>query len=214
MKNNNLVSYPNYLLEQYKHAKGIDDISFDDLMYLILISGDFDAWLEDMNESKKAYLALLNYMHIEIENGNVAEVNKSGYDSIVKDNGKTRIITPYTYGFEDSKNPKTFEKFEISDNADIFLGKRRLPRKNRFVDRVIFQNPTSLETIKNFDKLHLSGRDVTFGIYGNRLDKGTSLKLKMVEVMKSLLPCDTYNSSYYDDGKYYAFAISSKGLLK
>lgn len=200
------MKYIDHIIEQFIKANGITKYDYNSKEFL----REFCEWVEERQILGKHYTYLLSQMGIDIDNYSTAEVGKTSFDSIGR-NQRTTIITPYIYGFERSnriiESPLIVDSF---GNPIISYDKEKL----EYIDRFITQNPYNNYNIENWDKLHNSGSNIVVGIYGTESDKDIVDKIELINEFKELLNDDYIEEETTIYNTYCKVVVSKRKILE
>ena len=201
-----MYEYINYLIGQYKSARGLNYIDINSLEFKI----DFDKWLKNNQDNGINYASLIFSLGIEFTDYKTAEVNKGELDSVVLPYNTT-IISPY---IKPNNRKDTFDnEFYIIDNKPYYK------HFNDKIFRYMTQNPYSItkkdyKEIFDWKNMHNNSKyEIVFGIYGNLYDEDRKEKIKKLEKLKKELN-DNYIEEYdiFNDSYYYVLASKSKKI--
>ena len=167
---------------------------------------EFIEWLIERKEIIPDYKELLNMMALNYTDENTAEIGKGIHDSIITEDIKTKIITPYPH--------------QITDKNRVIEGDLKLanPKENNILlgdicpnlDTLITQNPYSIANYKEFASMHNDNYyNTIIGVYGKIYDKDRELKKAILEGMKEKLIGDVKLDGSTIGDKY-CYVISAK----
>ena len=197
--------YLKYLKQQFLNAEGskCKGINYK----------EFEEYLLQINKLSRKYITYLSNLGIDINDSDIAEVNKGIIESVVYDKSNISLITPFTDGMNTNIGNEIYRfKFVSKDGIPSFVTKTGIiynmegivPSKHSFIT----QNPYNYGMIEGFSDLSYNGYGVIFGMYGMIYDKDYAAKLKMFEQVKStIIDC---NDEMITEGEdYYLIARSS-----
>lgn len=201
-----------YLIEHYKHAKGIKN---NDVYSKEFIKG-FSHYLEQMNIMGNEFLNYLDFLNLDYKNSNCAEVGKGPHDTLVKP-FDTKFLSLNTGELTDVDK----SRFMIG-NLRIYEGKACLLRGHKLevipksvVGTYFVHNPYSFNSLYGITDIHNNdSANIILGVYGSNYDKDKVKKIERLEIFKENLVGD-YISEYdtFDDAYYYILA-SGKAKIK
>lgn len=205
-----MQKYLEKLMKQFKEATGIDACEN---------SVEFNKWLELRKEMGTMYNFFISNMGVYPKDDECSfEIGKGKYDTAVLDN-HISMITPYSEGLEDHGNWIITGNLKVYDKSPYLLRQYNNwysveEMESRCFDRLMTHNPYDEDSIKNWDKMHNNGNNVTIGFFGNIHDMDRNLKVKKMETLRNNM-CDDYTFDYctYDDNYYCAIA-SNRNIKK
>lgn len=206
-----------FLINQYNEAKGIKYPDITSEQYL----NELYEWIKERNKIKDNYLRLLQSLDININNMNVAETDKTQFDTITK-NLKTTIISLRAKEME-AKNKTIIEgTFAVSRNKPYIatngeycpLTVKKID--SRIIDTFITQNPYTQNNIRNWERLNNNGRNsIVVGLYGDIRDKDMKDKLTQLKILKSKLTTPFIEEhEIMDDSYLYVLATDKRKQRK
>lgn len=186
----NEAQYLDLLLKQFSKAVDISDFTDPDSFF-----NNFQLWLQKMDKISEEYAKLLDNNGIDFMDSNVAEVGKSGYDSVVRQYDTT-IITEVPKTFKNVQEDRIIEgRIEVErDGLYIKNGKKRL--KKDWIDTVMTQNPYDFRkenryqsrTLERLAFLHERELNkIIIGFYGSLKDKDRKEKIAKLKLLKQNL---------------------------
>lgn len=200
-----------YLIEQYKHAKGIKKAD----IYSKSFSIGFNNWLNQKKVIGNEFLDYLKFLDLDYKNSNCAEVGKGEQDTLVKpfDTKILSLNTNEITGVDKNRfitgNLRIFE-----GNAYLFLNHELKVITNNVVDTYLIHNPYSFNSISGIEDIHNNGSaNVILGVYGSTHDNDLEKKINRLNDIKDKL-VGNYISEYETcDGAYY-YILASKNKVK
>lgn len=214
--NEAMLKHSEKVINQYKTANGIKEIKDPtDIQF----TTDLSEWIRTRDKVGGEYINYLKYLlNTSTFNSEYVEIGKGNLDTITK-NTNMSMITPFYLeevltAFTNSKSPIVTGIFKVYDDGYPVIIPHDYNEINKInlncVERYFTQNPYSIDDIKNWDRLHNLGRNITLGIYGKNYDKDIEEKIKLLKEVKNKL-FDGYK--YIDEletkGDSYFYVISS-----
>ena len=198
-----------YLIEQYKHAKGIKKAD----IYSKSFINSFSYWLKQRKIMGNEFLNYLSFLDLNYKNSNSAEVGKGEQDTLVKP-FDTKILSLNTDGITGvDKNRLITGNLRIFEgNAYLFLNHELKVITNNVVDTYLIHNPYSFNSISGIEDIHNNGSaNVILGVYGSTHDNDLEKKINRLNDIKDKL-VGNYISEYdtYDGAYYYILASNNK----
>ena len=188
------------LFSQFVNAEGIDDDK-------IKCNAAFMRWLKNLKIINDKYRDFVetNSEITTYDNKKLVELNKGIYDSLLKDNNKALIVSKYTM----LRNNIILGRFFIENNTPCVISYA----KNKYkLDKYKFfatHNPYNYEELDTIARLHLLGKKIIVGFYGNIYDKDKSEKEKQLNEFINLLK-NNYTVKSLEDNDYYFHLVYSK----
>lgn len=192
------------LREQYEKATGNKyDFNFEHQS-----RNEFYKWVYRNQTIAEDYLKFLKFMGaLPEEESKIAEVGKYFDDTITLDNN-INMITPCVdniYYYRAKPGDQLIigqliirdKKFEVIAKDDVLD-----------FDRYITQNPYNEYCIKNWERAHNNGINITVGVYGSIYDKDYQSKIDSLKLLKEKLEKE-YKEGYATIGDSYFYAIAS-----
>lgn len=194
------------LINQFKDSKGYKKVDINSKRF----KQEFDEWLKELRNIGYDYLRFLEDLEIEYAVSDTVEIGKCYLDSVVLDNGKTSIITPYANNIAKiSSNPITMADFDVYGDSEIATNGNKLIPIYGLMNRFMTQNPYSFNDLNNWDRLHNTNRNITIGLYGKVKDKDKDKKIKCIKEIKEKLLDTKYNEKYTVIDDSYLYVLSS-----
>lgn len=190
-----------YLIEQFKHAKGIKKAD----IYSKSFVSDFAAWLHERKLIGEEFISFLDYLGLSYEDANCAEIGKGDKDTIVKPYD-TKIISLSGDSITDVDRDRiivaNFKVYE--DNACALINNELTIIPNSDISTYLVHNPYSFNSINGLENLHNNNtHDIIVGIYGHCSDKDRAKKMERIELLKSKLERDyIYDSDTFEEAYY------------
>lgn len=202
--------YLNYLYEQFKSATGAEKVD----SFSKSFSDEFAEWIYERKIGSECYLKLLDFIKINYDDENTAEVGKSKLDSLFCDRFATSIITPYTDGMNKRKSFLLKGEFIVSNGNPMLLR----PNKKNFreisfegVKTYMTHNPYTDHQIANWYQLHnFSQNSIAVGVFGKIYDKDSIEKVEHLRKKLKNNLSDNFIEEDYIDKDNYAYIIASK----
>lgn len=207
-----MEKYLNKLMEQFISARGIKNPDVNSSEFI----NDFSEWIRESKLISGYYVSFLDYLNGRAFTSDSVEIGKGKYDSLAACSDSL-IVTPYTDGLEDSER---IIKGEFSargfGNGPVILTKGKLQLVDPSINRFMTHNPYTASDIRNWERIHNNGNNITVGVYGSIYDKDINEKLKQMKQLKDKLQDDSYNEekACVDYGYYYAISSDRKTLKK
>lgn len=204
-----------YLINQFKSASGIEklDINFKFLE-------DIELWTALRKKASNLYMSVLDDVGV-IPSASVAEIGKTGTDSLAQYDGISTIITPYKSTF--NKNVQN----QIIEAELLFSGERIKLMANK--NEIVLENPITRYITHNpygdvsvWTKILENGKNITIGVFGNINDKDIEEKIEQLENVKNVLEqYKLFNKrrkelgnltsiTFTEENDCYAYVITSK----
>lgn len=208
-----MEKYLNKLLEQFMSAKGIThaDVSSKEFIK------DFCSWLKEYKLASEKYLCLVECVNDgHTYDMNSVEIGKGLYDSLALDK-TTTIMTPYSDGLEDKTESKIITGVFSArgfGHGPVVLTNGRLSLVDDNIKRYVTHNPYTQSDIRNWERLQISGKDITVGVFGSVYDKNIEEKIKQMKELKNRLVSGYATEEYGTiDYMYYYFLNSNNKKL-
>ena len=191
------------LIEQYMSSTGTKIIDLKSEKFI----SDFANWIMELQKTGKRYTDLLEYLELDYNTRNCAEVGKCRFDTVVKP-FDTTIITP------DADIVGVNKGRIITGNMKVY-GSVPIIVKDELIDLIpsesihtfMTQNPYTSNSILNWENLHNSGEaNIIVGTYGSIHDKDTDDRIKLIE--------SHYIEDYYTSNDSYFYVIGSTKKTK
>lgn len=208
-----MKEYLNKLMEQFISARGIKHADVNSEQFI----REFCGWLKECELAAGKYLCLTECVNDGDTYGeNSVEIGKGVYDSLAIDK-VTTILTPYSYELED-KTQSTIITGEFSargfGNGPVVLTNGRLKPISSDIKRFVTHNPYTQSDIRNWERLQISGKDITVGVFGSVYDKNIEEKVKQIKELKNRLIAGSIEEKYGTiDYMYYYFLNSNNKKL-
>ena len=212
-----MEKYKQNIIKQFQDAT---NTKFND-EYSRFFADDFMEWFKDRKDLDKQYLEFLNYLGFDFNNYNVAEVGKSGIDSIVK-GFDTTIITSYPDSFRDVDKSRIIEgKLKISGGFPYLVGQgenagRIVSIPKKIVGTYITHNPYSQSDITGWEMLPNSDEnDIIVGVYGKNSDYDKYSKIDNLRKLRDRLnDCRNVTDEYVTESDGYYYVVGSRNVRK
>ncbi len=201
--------YLHKLARQFIQATGATNIELNSANFL----NEFNNWLNERQAIAKEYKEIMDYLGINFEGQENAEVGKGAFDTIALPKSKMKIITPYTYGFDKNNIIKGKIKIvpEIVPEKDI----TKEPELNT-INCFMTENPYKKSNIENWEVLfYLYHYSIITGLYGKIYDKDKDSKINSLKTLKEQLK-GNLKEEYIkvNDDYFYILASTDKNYEK
>ncbi len=188
-----------YLIEQFKHAKGIKKADIYSKRFIT----EFADWLHERKLIGEEFVSYLDYLGYFYKNANCAEIGKGDRDTIVKP-FNTKLITLSDVN-DIPKDRLIVGNFKVyENNACVLKDKEIVVTPNTVINTYLVHNPYSFNSIKGIENLHNNAtHSIIVGIYGNCSDKDRAKKMERIDDLVSKLDgnvtrdYDTFEGAYY-----------------
>lgn len=192
------TDYLNFLIEQYKKARG-NELDLDSKLSLI----DFRDWLYQMTLITKEYKNIL-LSNFDINNSNSIEIGKGIYDTIATTDLNIRVATPFSL-----KNNIKME-FVMIGNQPFYkfygTGTTNLVKIDDFNKTFLTHNPYFENDILNWEVLN----NIIVGVYGSNNDKDKEFKINLIRELKNKINNQEYIDYLDDTYDSYCYFIAPK----
>ncbi len=206
-----MEKYRQNLLIQFQNATG-HHTGFDSKD---LSETEFMKWIKERNRIGEEYTSFIESEGVDLEDGALAEVGKSGLDSVVLPY-KTKIITDVPDSFGDIDRTRLLSgELSIEKNGIYLLTKNRITLKPKKIaipeiKTVMTQNPGDYRQINGWEYLH--NHDlvrIIVGFYGKIYDKDLEYKIEMLKRLKKFLKDGSYKETCETNQDNYFYMIKS-----
>ena len=200
-----------YLIEQYKHAKGIKNAD----IYSKGFIKDFNLWLNQKKIMGTEFLSYLDFLDLNYKKSNCAEVGKGEHDTIVKP-FDTKILSSFTNDITNvNKDRFMIGNLKIHEgNASLLINHKLNIIPNSIVNTYLIHNPYSFNSLHGIEDIHNNNSaNIIIGVYGNTTDKDYAKKTEMLDSIKDKL-VGNYISEYDTSDEAYYYILASKNKVK
>ena len=172
-------AYLDFLINQFKKAKGISDISLTSSLFV----EEFSKWITSRQDMNELYLRTLSSLELSFNNSNTYEIGKSTLDSAVKDLN-TVIITPYVDGLTNLNSRVIKSDFKVDNGKPVLLRNKEIIVLSGINMTFMTQNPYTDRKIENWEQLGNSkNSNIIVGVFGSIHDKDKDEKVyKLLEL--------------------------------
>ena len=188
------------LLKQYNRATGANCKDVYDK--------HFREWLVQYSCDLNAYIDFLESRGYSFKDSNIAELDKGPFDSILVRTGasnlKERLITENASALHISKRRVKIAKKEIKilHNGQLF--------SIDDYDSFMSYNLSSRNQLDRFSMIHNLGKDILYGVFGNKNDLDKKYKLEGVQSIYNNMNNGEFEICYHDSEDTYFYMVSSK----
>ncbi len=171
----------------------------------------FYHWLKERNKLRDDMLSLLDFLGIDYNNGNTAEINKCIYDTCTNNLSTKAITNVVTFS---STKDFILGDFTVEQGKPILavqsnkgIIKPVIPED--VISTYMVHNPYSKCDFDNLSVLHNNGFNIIASVYGDNNDKDMRSKIKSIHNLEKSLN-DNYISKYDENRESYLYVVASK----
>ena len=160
------MEYLVLLFNQFNESKGYNINYLDSQNYI----DEFIYWLKDLNKILDLYLKFADYEGININCNDIIELNKGIYDSTKK----SKIVSPFasSIGLQN-------KKLVVYQGEPYIIYDSKIKR-GQVADTYTTFNAYNNYYLNDLDKLHNSGINICYGIFGKNTDLNREYKFKQL----------------------------------
>ena len=188
------------LLKQYNRATGSNCKDVYDKQ--------FKEWLVKYSCDLNAYIEFLEARGYSFKDTNIAELDKGPFDSILvrtgAENLKERLITEIAPALKIPKRKVKIAKKEIK-----ILHNGQLYPIDEY-DSFMSYNLSSRNQLDRFSMIHNLGKDIVYGVFGNKTDLDKRTKLEGVQSIYKNMNNGEFEIAYNETQDSYFYMVSSK----